>query len=74
MGQETVMGAQMMCSFGVAPSVLSPIPKGPPVMAGELTAVMFNNFPALTNSSKCMCCWAGVISIATPGPFTVEVP
>ena len=35
---------------------------------------VINNFPALNNSSKCMCTWAGVISIIMPGQFTVMIP
>jgi len=129
-GIEVVTGAMMMCSFGAAPSALTTIPKGPPVMIGGPPAatimdfapmanikpfgtcmsmanpmvaaataaalgvltpmpcipmtvapwvpgaptVMINNFPALNNSSKCMCAWGGVIQITVPGQFTVMVP
>ena len=34
MAIQVVTGAMMMCSFGVAPSSLVAIPKGPPVMVG----------------------------------------
>ncbi|MFM9902642.1 MAG: DUF4280 domain-containing protein [Polaromonas sp.] len=130
MGIQVVTGASIMCSFGAAPSVLSPIPKGPPVMAGGppvctimdhvpianikpfgvcrspanpmvaaamaipppgvlkpmpcipvtpapwvpgSPTVLINNFPALNNSSKCMCTWGGVIQIVVPGQFTTMV-
>ncbi len=36
--------------------------------------VMINNSPALTNTSKCMCSWGGVIQITNAGQMTVEVP
>jgi hypothetical protein len=36
--------------------------------------VLLGTFPALNNSSKCMCAWAGVISILNPGQFTVQIP
>jgi len=124
------MGASIMCSFGVAPSSLIVIPKGPPVMAGGPLAatimdhipianippfgmctslanpavasataaalgvltpmpcvpvipapwlpgsptVLINNYPALNNTSKCMCTWAGVISVVYPGQVTVLIP
>ncbi|MEB3288684.1 MAG: DUF4280 domain-containing protein [Leptolyngbya sp.] len=130
MGIQVVMGATLQCSFGVAPSSLMVIPKGPPtVVGGPLAAsimdfapmvnilpfgmctslanptvatataaalgvltpmpcvpvtvapwapgsptVLLGTFPALNNSSKCMCAWAGVISILNPGQFTVQIP
>jgi hypothetical protein len=36
--------------------------------------VLIGNFPALNDSSKLMCTWAGVIQIVMPGQFTVMVP
>jgi hypothetical protein len=30
--------------------------------------------PVLTNESKCMCMWGGVIQVMLPGQFTVEAP
>lgn len=130
MGMQVVMGATLQCSFGMAPSSLMVIPKGPPTMAGGPLAasimdfapmvnilpfgmctslanptvaaataaalgvltpmpcvpvtvapwapgsptVLLGTFPALNNSSKCMCAWAGVISILNPGQFTVQIP
>jgi len=120
----------MQCSFGTLPSVLSVIPKGPPVnTSGPIAAtimdhaplvniptfglcntitnpvvatattaalgvltpmpcipatvapwapgsptVLINNFPALNNSSKCMCTWGGVISIINSGQVSVQIP
>lgn len=130
MALQVCMGATLQCSFGVAPTALMVVPKGPPVMAtgpfaatimdhlpivniptfgvcsslanptvaaattaalGVLTpmpcipvipapwtpgspTVLINNFPALNNTSKCMCAWAGVISIINPGQFIVQIP
>lgn len=130
MGIQVVMGATLQCSFGVTPSSLMVIPKGPPTLAGGPLAasimdfapmvnilpfgmctslanpmvaaattaalgvltpmpcipvtvapwvpgsptVLLGTFPALNNSSKCMCTWAGVISILNPGQFTVQIP
>jgi hypothetical protein len=36
--------------------------------------VLVANMPALNNSSKCMCNWGGVISIAFPGQVTIQAP
>ena len=127
---QVVSGAVTACSFGAAPSTLTVIPKGPPVVGGVMPAanimdmvplvniasfgmcsaptnptvisataaalgvftpmpcvpvtpapwfpgsptVLVNNFPALNNSSKCMCAWLGVISINFPGQTTVMIP
>jgi hypothetical protein len=35
---------------------------------------MVRGMPALNSTSKCMCNWAGVISISFPGTVTVSVP
>jgi hypothetical protein len=32
------------------------------------------NMPALNDTSKCMCMWAGVISITYPGQVTTDIP
>ena len=129
MGQLVIAGAQLQCSFGVAPSALMVTPENrvnatnmpaatimdnipmkniipcgmcsslanPQVAAATTAAsgvltpqpclpvtsapwvpgsptVMIGNKPALNNSSKCMCNWAGMISVVTPGQFTVNVP
>lgn len=57
--------------------VLTPMPCIPftvsPWVPGSPT-VMVRKFPALNNTSKCMCNWAGVISITSPVATTVNVP
>ena len=128
MGNLVVSGAMITCTFGIAPSALVTIPKGPPVMAGGPPAgtimdfapfanvpnfgmcttpsnpavaaiiasslgtvqqgpcvpvttpwvpgsatVLINNFPALNDSSKCMCSWGGSISVTFAGQATVQV-
>ncbi|MDB4876983.1 MAG: hypothetical protein JWM41_3429 [Gemmatimonadetes bacterium] len=46
MGQCACMTAQIQCSFGAAPAVLSVIPKGPPVQANSLmAATIMDNIP-----------------------------
>ena len=36
--------------------------------------VMIGNQPALNNTSKCMCTWAGIISINDPGTIKTDIP
>ena len=73
-----------MCNSPMNPATIKP----PPVMFAPapcvpvITApwapgsptVMVGNYPALTNSSKLMCAWGGVISIMNPGQFTTQAP
>jgi hypothetical protein len=49
MPQQVVMGAMMMCPFGVAPSSLIVTPTGPPVMAGKLPAANIMAFAPVAN-------------------------
>jgi len=44
-----------------------------PWAPGSLT-VMIGNQLALNNMSKCMCAWAGVISITNPGTIKTDIP
>lgn len=44
MGVQVVATAQIMCSFGVAPSVLTVVPKGLPVQAGGQMAATIQDF------------------------------
>jgi len=57
--------------------VLTPMPCIPatssPWVPGSPT-VLVKNMPALNNTSKLMCNWAGVISINQAGQMTEEVP
>lgn len=57
--------------------VLTPMPCVPvttaPWVPGSPT-VLIGNMPALTDQSKCMCSWGGVIQILSPGEFTVMEP
>jgi len=57
--------------------VLTPMPCVPvtpaPWIVGAPTALI-GNMPALNNTSKLMCAWAGVIQVVMPGQMTVMVP
>ena len=57
------LGAPAMC----VPVIPAPwIPGAPMVLIG--------NIPALDNTCKLMCAWAGVIQITNAGQTTVEIP
>jgi len=57
--------------------VLTPMPCIPatasPWAPGSLTH-QIGGIPALNDTSKCMCNWAGVISITVPGQMTENIP
>lgn len=57
--------------------VLTPMPCIPMTLApwapGAPT-VMVGNVPALNNSSKLMCNWAGVIQVVSPGQTSETIP
>jgi hypothetical protein len=36
--------------------------------------VLLGNMPALDNTSKLMCTWAGIISVVYPGQVTEQIP
>jgi hypothetical protein len=60
-----------------AMGVLTPMPCVPatasPWAPGAPT-VMLANMPALNNTSKLMCNWAGVIQVTVPGQMTEMIP
>jgi hypothetical protein len=127
--QATIMSAQLMCTMGLAPSVLSVLPANRTTINGQFAAnimdhvpmvnimpfgmcispanptvaaataaalgvltpmpcipatsspwvpgaptVLLGNQPMLDSTSKCMCNWAGVISIAFPGQLQTTIP
>ncbi len=49
MGVQVAGTAQLMCSFGVAPSVLTVVPKGRPVQAGGQMAATVQDFAPNVN-------------------------
>ena len=59
-----------------AMGVLTPMPCVPVIPAPWTPGAMktlIANFPALDNSCQCMCNWAGVIAITSPGQVQVQV-
>ncbi|MEL6332989.1 MAG: DUF4280 domain-containing protein [Cyanobacteria bacterium J06648_16] len=85
MGIQVVAGATMQCTFGVAPSILSVIPKGPPVMAGgPLAATIMDYIPFANIPPFGMCsslanptvasATAAASGVLTPMPCTPVIP
>lgn len=74
---QSLANPQVAAATAAAQGVLTPQPCIPatatPWAPGSPT-VLIKNLPALNNSSKCMCNWAGVISVTVPGQMTVMVP
>jgi hypothetical protein len=68
---------QVAAATAAALGVLTPQPCVPatasPWVPGAPT-VMIANQPALDNMSKCMCNWLGVITVASPGQTTEQIP
>jgi hypothetical protein len=64
------VAAATTAAFGV----LTPMPCIPVIPAPWTPGnpqVLIANIPIINNTSKCMCAWAGVISILNPGQATV---
>lgn len=66
----------VIAATAAALGVLTPMPCIPmtvaPWVPGKPT-VLIGKMPTLDDGSKCMCAWAGVISISVPGQFQTMV-
>jgi len=85
MAQIVCMGATIMCSFGVAPSSLTPIPKGRPVRTGgQMAATIQDNIPMANIPPFGMCitpsnpqvaaATAAALGVLTPQPCIPVIP
>jgi len=74
---SSLANPQVAAATAAALGVLTPQPCIPNTVApwapGAPT-VLIANMPALNDSSKLMCMWAGVIQVVNPGQFTVQIP
>ncbi len=50
------------------------VPVVPAPWAPGSPTVPLGNMPALNDTSKCMCAWAGVISITNAGTMNTDIP
>ena len=67
----------VIAATAAALGVLTPMPCVPVIPAPWIPGaptVLIANMPALDNTCKLMCAWAGVIQITNPGQATVEIP
>ena len=73
----SIANPQVAAATAAAMGVLTPQPCIPatvsPWVPGAPT-VLVNMMPALNNTSKLMCMWAGVIQVVVPGQFTELIP
>jgi hypothetical protein len=73
----SIANPTVAAATAAALGVLTPMPCIPntpaPWVPGSPTVIL-ENFPALNNTSKLMCLWAGVIQFTTPGQFTHNIP
>lgn len=73
----TLSNPQVASATSAALGVLTPMPCVPnvpgPWAPGSAT-VLFGGKPALSNTSKAVCAFGGMIQFTTPGQFTVMVP
>ncbi len=68
---------EVAAATAAALGVLTPlpcIPVTPAPWAPGAPTVTLGGMPMLDNMSKCMCTWAGVISILFPGQVQTEIP
>ena len=74
---SSVANPAVQAATAAALGVLTPMPCVPvipgPWAPGSQT-VLIANMPALNNTSKLMCAYAGVIQIVNPGQSTVLIP
>jgi hypothetical protein len=85
MAVQVVMGATLQCTFGVAPSTLIVIPKGPPVMAGGPLAASIMDYAPIANIPPFGMCTslanptvaaatAAALGVLTPMPCIPVIP
>jgi hypothetical protein len=74
---QSIANPTVAAATAAALGVLTPMPCVPatpsPWVPGSPT-VLIGNQPALNDTSKCMCNWAGVISVTNPGQTTMDIP
>ncbi len=72
LANPTVAAATSAAMGVLTPMPCIPVPTGPWVTGAP--TVLVCGMPALNDSSKLMCAWAGVISINMAGQLTHQVP
>ena len=74
---SSLANPQVAAATSAALGVLTPQPCVPvttaPWAPGSATTLIGNQ-PALNDTSKCFCAWAGVIQLNSPGQSTTDIP
>jgi Domain of unknown function (DUF4280) len=68
---------QVAAATSAAMGVLTPMPCIPVIAAPwapGVPTVLIANMPAVDNTCKLMCNWAGVIQVVNPGQMTHQIP
>jgi len=74
---QSLANPTVAAATAAALGVLTPMPCIPNTSAPWVpgcSTVLVGNFPALNDTSKCMCIWGGVIEITNPGQTTTDIP
>ena len=74
---SSIANPTVASATSAAMGVLTPMPCVPATSAPwapGCPTVLISSLPALNDTSKCMCNWAGVISITFPGQVTEDIP
>lgn len=71
LANPTVAAATAAALGVLTPMPCIPVPAGPWTPGNP--KVLIGNMPAIANTSKLMCAWAGTISITSPGQFKAQI-
>jgi hypothetical protein len=75
---RSLANPMVAAATAAAMGVLTPMPCIPntssPWDSGLSSTVLLSNMPALNDTSKCNCTWAGVIEITDAGQATTYIP
>lgn len=74
---SSMANPSVVAATAAALGVLTPMPCVPVIPAPWAVGspmVLVGGMPALNNTSKLMCAWAGVIQIVSPGQVQTQVP
>lgn len=74
---QSLANPTVAAATAAALGVLTPMPCIPNTSAPWVPGcptVFVGKFPALNDTSKCMCLWGGVIEITNPGQTTTDIP
>ncbi len=74
---QSLANPAVASATAAAMGVLTPMPCTPVIPAPGAPGsppVLIANMPAVNNTSKCFCAYAGVISVTFAGQVTVQIP